>query len=107
MNSVGWEECTKNKTVTCQFPMDHCGTVYVKMKKKSATKEVFLKNCGVSSDCNKTNFCNTVREMLPVEKLIKCEVRCCQEDLCNRYQESQNGAPVPSTKIIPGKNWTK
>ena len=108
-NAVGWEDCAKNKTVTCQFPVDHCVTFYLKaiISDTSTTMEMFSKDCTVPSSCNKTNFCNRAREQLSVQKLIKCEIRCCQGDLCNRYQESQNGALVQSTKIIPGKNWTK
>ena len=87
--------------------MDHCGTGYLKTIVNNATMEAFIKDCADSFDCNKTNFCNRAREVPSVQKLIKCEVRCCQGDLCNRYQESQNGALVQSTKIIPGKNWTK
>ena len=106
--TVGWEECRKNRTKICRFPTDHCRTVYMKaILGNEVTTQMFIKDCADSSECNKTNFCNAAREPPSVEKIIKCEVRCCQGDLCNRYQESQNGALVPSTKIIPGKNWTK
>lgn len=105
---MSWEECTKNNTVTCRFPKDHCGTGYFKWipatKDTIYSAEAFIKNCTDSSECNKTNICNILRELPYVQKLINCEPRCCQGDLCNRYQESQNGALVPSTKIIPGKN---
>ena len=111
LSYVSWEECTRNNTVTCRFPEDHCGTLYVKwieaINDTFATGELFVKKCVNSSKCNKTNLCSRVREEPFVKELIKCEVRCCQGDLCNRYQERQNGALVPSTKIIPGKNWTK
>ena len=62
-----------------------------------STLEGFVKNCADSSECNKTNECSRFREKPSVERIIKCEIRCCQGDLCNRYEESQNG----------GKNWTK
>ena len=63
---VGWEECTKNETVTCQFPMDHCGTGYLEMIVDNATMEAFIKGCTDSFHCNKTNFCNRATEVLPV-----------------------------------------
>ena len=110
LSFVGWEECRKNYTVTCRFPKDHCGTAYVKwivaLNFTNFSAEVFIKNCTDPFFCNK-KLCNVYREIPSIKKIINCEIRCCQGDLCNRYQESQNGSLVPSTKIIPGKNWTK
>ena len=102
-NSVGWEECTKNKTVTCQFPEDHCGTGYLKaiFSVSKATAELFVKNCANSSDCNKTKVCNTARELLFDQKIIKCEVRCFPRRPVQQISGKSEWSPCTVDKNYP------
>ena len=78
-----WDECkSSTKEVTCSGSQDRCRKADVKAESSTATVEGFAKGCANSSDCG-AKKCKLI---YPSVKITKCEINCCQGDLCNGAQ---------------------
>ena len=85
-----WDDCkSSTKEVTCSGSQDRCGKADVKAESSAATIEGFTKGCANSSDCSAKNC----KSIYPSVKITKCEIDCCEGDLCN-------GAQVPMVSAI-------
>ncbi|CAH3023070.1 unnamed protein product [Porites evermanni] len=85
-----WDDC-KNNTIqfTCLDSQDRCGKADIKAENPVAAVEVFAKACATSSECS-ARYCKSI---YPSVKITKCEIDCCEGDLCN-------GAKVPMVSAI-------
>ena len=99
-----WDECkSKNIEKNCSFTEDHCYAWYSERyfdPPVDAKLDHYVKGCFTSFECKK-GICQTL-----YPSWDKCHLECCQEDLCNKYQDSQNEDLVPRIISPPGKNWT-
>ena len=66
--------------MTCPSGFDSCYKVYFDGKVGDASVEGFQKLCGLKSACN-DKFCKTIGQMGAT--INKCEINCCDGDLCN------------------------
>ena len=70
--------------MTCTSGYDSCGKIYFDGKVAGTGVEGYGKSCAIKSGCNK-DLCKAMQAGIAIDK---CEVNCCQGDLCN-------GAKVP------------
>ena len=83
-----WETCDKDrKEITCASQFDSCAKVYLDGKVSGVSVESFAKSCGLKSACDPDKVCKAMAQALG-GTVNKCEVNCCDGDLCN-------GAKVP------------
>ena len=75
--------------VTCSRSQDRCAKANVKAESAVATVEGFAKGCDTSSACSAVNC----KSIYPSVEITKCEINCCQGDLCN-------GVKVPQVSAI-------
>ena len=82
-----WDDCEKNKEeISCTSDYDSCVKIYFDGKVAGIGGEGYAKACASKSNCNK-DLCKAIQ--FQEEMIIdKCDVNCCQGDLCN-------GAKVP------------
>ena len=85
-----WDDC-KNNTIqlTCLDSQDRCGKADIKAENSVVAVEVFTKACATSSECSARDC----KSIYPSVKITKCEIDCCEGDLCN-------GAKVPMVSAI-------
>lgn len=84
-SAKSWDDCEKNKEkMSCPSGYDSCGKIYFDGKVAGTGVEGYGKSCSIKSGCNK-DLCKAMRVGITIDK---CEVNCCQGDLCN-------GAKVP------------
>lgn len=84
-SAKSWDDCEKNKEkMSCPSGYDSCGKIYFDGKVAGTGVEGYGKSCSFKSGCNK-DLCKAMRVGITIDK---CEVNCCQGDLCN-------GAKVP------------
>ena len=84
-SAKSWDDCEKNKEeMTCTSGYDSCGKIYFDGKVAGTGVEGYGKSCTIKSGCNK-DLCKAMQAGIAIDK---CEVNCCQGDLCN-------GAKVP------------
>ncbi|XP_073238825.1 uncharacterized skeletal organic matrix protein 2-like [Porites lutea] len=74
--------------MTCTSGYDSCGKIYFDGKVAGTGVEGYGKSCAIKSGCNK-DLCKAMQAGIAIDK---CEVNCCQGDLCN-------GAKVPLSCI--------
>lgn len=85
-----WDDCAANKKeTTCVSGQDRCGKMYVDGKIGDVGYEGFSKGCAANAACNK-DACKNINPSLSVSK---CDINCCEGDLCN-------GAKVPVVSAI-------
>ena len=68
---------------------DRCAKGEVRVESSGVAVEAFAKGCATSSDCSAKNC----KKVYPGVKITKCEIYCCEGDLCN-------GAKVPMISAI-------
>ncbi|CAH3154824.1 unnamed protein product, partial [Porites lobata] len=84
-SAKSWDDCDKNKEeMSCTSGFDSCGKIYFDGKVAGTGVEGYGKTCAIKSSCNK-DACKAMQAGITIDK---CEVNCCQGDLCN-------GAKVP------------
>ena len=84
-----WDDCTK-KEVDCPAVTDiTCVKAFGEGKVAGASSKGFIKGCFLKSLCN-NDFC---KKQLPGVTFSKCDINCCDSDLCN-------GAKVPMMSTL-------
>ena len=96
INTKGWDDCeTNKKELNCSNALgsqyDRCGKVFIHGKDASSSVAFYIKGCALSSVCSQNTCKSFVQD--PSTNIEKCEVDCCQGDLCN-------GAKVPMVSAI-------
>ena len=83
-----WASCDENKKeFTCPSGFDSCGKIYYDAKVVDVSLEAYVKTCAVKSACS-DDLCKAQAGGQAGIAVSKCEVNCCQGELCN-------GAKVP------------
>lgn len=77
----GWDDCSsKMEEITCSAEEDACAKLYFEGKLNYTDIKGYVKDCSVKSACNQ-DLCKT---LLPSGATFnKCDVHCCEGDLCN------------------------
>ena len=95
LSTKGWDDCATNKkevdcsTLGSQY--DRCGKAFVDGKVADVSIAVYAKGCSASSVCSQNSCKAFVQD--PSTTIKKCELDCCDGDLCN-------GAKVPMVSAI-------
>ena len=71
-----WDKCT-NEEVTCPSGVNQCMKVY----DKYGETKVYARSCSIKVYCDKEN--NPVCKAAKGISGAKCEITCCDKDLCN------------------------
>ena len=83
-SSTSWDNCDSNRIEgTCQAGLTKCAKVYA----KGNGREVFVRGCESSYQCSTKTGCN-------IAGVEKCDVYCCDGNLCNGSQKKMASAFV-------------
>ena len=91
-NLVSWDDCDKDRVKqTCAPGLDKCAKVYAK-----GIREVFGRGCESSYQCSSKSACE-------ISGLTKCEIHCCDGNLCNGSQSKMASAFVLTACAVLAK----
>lgn len=83
-----WASCDGSRTeFTCPSGLDSCAKLYYDGKVGDVSLAAYAKTCALKSSCS-DDLCKAQAGGQSGITINKCEVNCCQGDLCN-------GAKVP------------
>ena len=84
-----WNECVPGNNTECATRLDSCVKFEGRVEFQGETHEYVNKGCALKSRCN-DEACEILEKVYSLYniKIKKCDVSCCQSDLCN-------GAKVP------------
>ena len=81
-SAKSWDDCTSNrKKVDCPSDYNRCGKAYLEGKLVDTSIALYGKGCSSSSVCNQNTCKAFVQD--PSTNIDKCELNCCEGDLCN------------------------
>lgn len=84
-----WDDCTKKEVDFPSVTDITCVKAFGEGKVAGASSKGFIKGCFLKSLCN-NDFC---KKQLPGVTFSKCDINCCDSDLCN-------GAKVPMMSTL-------
>ena len=90
-SETSWDGCVPGNNTECAAGLDSCVKFEVQGEFQGVTKKYFYKGCTLKSRCT-DEVCKLV--IPPSVTIQKCDVSCCQSDLCNGANGA-NGAKVP------------
>ena len=85
-----WDGCIPENDTECASGLDSCVKFEVDGESQGVSTKAFYKGCALKSACN-DDIC---KAQAPSVTIKKCDVSCCQSDLCNEVNEV-NEAKVP------------
>lgn len=87
ISSVSWDDCAKSQDpLTCEPADTHCHRHMVHVDMGVYKMTTFTKGCATSDKCSPeaVNRCkNSSGSQQMGIKDVKCDLECCQDDLCN------------------------
>ncbi|XP_078359542.1 uncharacterized protein LOC144644011 [Oculina patagonica] len=87
ISSVSWDDCLKSQDpLTCEPADTHCHRHMVHVDMGFYKTTTFTKGCATSDKCTPeaVNRCkNSSGSQQMGIKDMKCDLECCQDDLCN------------------------
>ena len=87
LSRYGWDDCKdKVKTLFCSSYGDRCGKAVMEMKSFGRATEFYGKSCTTSEECSQRK-CDSLT-MGSSATVTKCDIHCCNDDLCNGAQVS-------------------
>jgi len=94
-----WDGCVPGNNTECAAGLDSCVKFEGQAEFQGVTQKYFHKGCALKSRCT-DEVCKLV--LPPSATIKKCDVSCCQSDLCN-------GAKVPIASAAscfwPAPSW--
>ena len=89
LSTMSWDDCASNKKEqNCPSGTDTSAKIFSERTTgnfSATTHKMYASTCGIKSLCNQ-NLCKTIdRQRFTVNK---CEVDCCDDDLCNEPKVS-------------------
>lgn len=85
-SEMSWDECTGHKTEeTCASAQDTCGKAHVEAKKENLSMALYTVGCTTSEECKTIadGNCTLIVGNDSSIEFTKCDVSCCDVDLCN------------------------
>ncbi|CAH3029791.1 unnamed protein product [Porites evermanni] len=103
LSSYGWDDCKdKVKTLFCSSYEDRCGKAVMEMKSFGRATEFYGKSCTTSEECSQRK-CDSLK-MGSSATVTKCDIHCCNDDLCNGAQVSMFSKSTFCTSVRVIKN---
>ena len=92
-SAKSWDDCASNKKeTTCPSGSDRCGKAFIEGKAADVSVAIYGKGCSAKALCDdRDKYCKAAAQVGMT--VSKCEVNCCEGDLCN-------GAKVPMVSAI-------
>ena len=82
LSTKSWDDCASNKIeATCSSNQYTCGQFFLDGNAGNISTKFFHTSCAVKSACNQ-DLCKRTPSQQGIA-LNKCEVDCCDNDLCN------------------------
>ena len=87
LSAYGWDDCkNKVKTLFCSSHDNRCGKAVMEMKRFGRATEFYGKSCTTLEECSQRK-CDSLK-MGSSSTVTKCDIHCCNGDMCNGAQVS-------------------